>query len=216
MRSSSGGNLVISTSGSGTHVVAVTDTTVTSSTSQQPGGQRHDHRRIGRRAGDHRRLDRLGSAVGQPRLAATTWSSANPNVSSVADAAITDFVANHPGVFFDPTNPSSAGLDINDLVAEILDLSDPSSFDATKATFTTKDTATGGGSVIDISLANVELSLSVTMGSAAYDYLEINADEGRHHRDRDPRKRRWRHGHHRRCGRTCRPATPAMARRRPR
>ena len=99
---------------------------------------------------------------------------ATPNVDTVTDAAITDFVANHPGVFFDGSNPTSGDLDINDLLAEILDLNDPSSFDATKATFATKDVATGGGAWIDISLANVELTMTVTMGSADYDFLAIS------------------------------------------
>jgi hypothetical protein len=175
-----GGNLVISTSGSGTHVVAVTNTTVTSSIVCGPldnvSGASGNVTITGGSGDELVIIDGL-SVSGLLSVnpgSGTDVVAASPDVSGVVDQAITDFVANHPGVFFDPTNPSSPGLDINDLLAEILDLSDPSSFDATKAIFTTTDTAIDGGSVIDISLANVELSLSVTMGNANYDYLAIS------------------------------------------
>ncbi len=169
----SGGNLVISTSGSGVHLVGVMDTTVTSSTTSSLVGN------VTITGGSGNELVYIDGLSVSGLLSVNPGSGddvviANPDVSTAA-AAISDFVNNNPDVFFDPTNPSSSGLDINDLVAKILDLSAPSSFDATKATFTTTDGVTGGGSVIDISLANVALSLSVTEGSAAYDYLDINA-----------------------------------------
>jgi hypothetical protein len=169
----SGGNLVISTSGSGVHLVGVMDTTVTSSTTSSLVGN------VTITGGSGNELVYIDGLSVSGLLSVNPGSGndvviADPDVAGAADAAITDFVANNPGVFFDPTNPSSPGLDINDLVAKILDLSAPSSFDATKATFTTTDGVTGGGSIIDISLANVALSLSVTEGSAADDYLDIN------------------------------------------
>ena len=138
-----GGNLVISTSGSGTHVVAVTNTTVTSSIVCGPldnvSGASGNVTITGGSGDELVIVDGL-SVSGLLSVnpgSGTDVVAASPNVSGVLDQAITDFVANHPGVFFDPTNPTSAGLDINDLLAEILDLSDPSSFDATKAIFTT-------------------------------------------------------------------------------
>ena len=97
---------------------------------------------------------------------------ATPNVNTVTDAAITDFVTNHPGVFFDGSDPASGNLDINDLLAEILDLNNASSFDVTKATLLTQD-AVDNGSWIDISLANVELTMTVTMSKGS-DFLAIS------------------------------------------
>ena len=168
-----GGNLDISTSGTGADVVAVTGTTVLTSTSSSLVG---NVTITGGSGGELVYIDGLtvsGALTVNPG-SGNDLVIADPDVSGAADAAITDFAANHPGVFFDPTNPSSPGLDIDDLINEILDLTAPSSFDVTKATFTTEDTASGAGSIIDISLANVASSLSVTMGNAPGDYLDIN------------------------------------------
>ena len=163
-----GGNLVVS-AGAGTNVVAVTDTTVATSTNSSSVG----NVTITSGAGDDLVVI-MGLHV-SGRLSVNTGAgsdviAATPDVNAV-DAAIVDFVAAHPDVFFDPSVDAGA-LDIENLRGEIRDLSDPSSFDAAKADFVTKDTATDVA-VVDIALANVALDLTVTMGNGS-DLLTIS------------------------------------------
>ena len=115
---------------------------------------------------------------------------ADPDVPGAADAAITDFAANYPGVFFDPTNPSSPGLDIDDLINEFLDLTGPSSFDVTKATFTTEDTASARRVHHRHLVGQRGVEPVGDDGQFARRLPGYQPDEGRHHRDRDARKRR--------------------------
>ena len=64
------------------------------------------------------------------------------NVGTVVDQAITDFVANTTGVFFDPTDegdPANGDLDIDNLTQEIIDISDVNELPVYKATITTKE-----------------------------------------------------------------------------
>ena len=70
----------------------------------------------------------------------------------------------HPDVFFDPSDPTAGVLDIQDLRIELLDLVDPCSFDAAKATIKTAD-AVDDVSVVDIALANINGALVVSMGN---------------------------------------------------
>ena len=166
-----GGNVVISATGTGTHVIALTASYIASSA----GGTTLGNCTITGGSGDDlviidglpvAGLLSVNTGAGNDVVVAT------PNVETVADAAITDFVANHPGVFFDGSDPASGNLDIDDLLAEVLDLSSASSFDATKAIFVTKDTP-DNASWMDISSANVELTMTVTMGGGD-DFLAIS------------------------------------------
>lgn len=170
----SGGNLIVS-AGAGTNVVAVTDTTVGTATNSSSAG----NATITTGAGDD--LVILDGLTVSGKLSVNTGAGsdvvvATPDVGGVVDAAITDFVNNHPGVFFDPTDESSGGLDIEDLRTEIRDLSDPSSFDVTKVDIVTKDTASDA-SVVDIALANVALDMTVTMGNGT-DVPDAQRDQG--------------------------------------
>lgn len=172
-----GGNIVIS-AGAGTNVVAVTDTTVATSTNSSSVG----NCTISSGAGDDLVI-LIGLDISS-RLYVNTGSGsdvilATPDVGSgVVDSALTDFVANHPGVFFDPSDPSVCGLDIENLRTELRDIVDPCSFEATKADFVTKDLV-DEGSVIDISLATVLLDMTVTMGNGA-DLLALSLTQVGH------------------------------------
>jgi hypothetical protein len=158
-----GGNIVIS-AGAGTNVIAVTETTVATATNSSTVG----NCTITSGAGDD--LVILVSLDVSSRLYVNTGSGndvilATPDIGSgVVDSALTDFVACHPGVFFDPSDPSSGGLDIENLRTEIRDIIDECGFMATKADFVTKD-LDGENAVIDIALSNVLLDMTVTMGN---------------------------------------------------
>jgi hypothetical protein len=82
------------------------------------------------------------------------------------DAAIADFVADNPGVFYDPTDPANGILDIDGLTQEIIDISATHGFDAFKASLATKD-GTGNASLIDVVLSNVWLNMAVSMGNGS-------------------------------------------------
>jgi len=115
-----GGNLVIN-AGGGTNVIAVTSTTVATALNSSTVG----NVTITSGAGDD-----LVVIVGlhvSGRLSVNTGAGsdaivATPDVGGVVDAAITDFVALHPDVFFDPSTEVGA-LDIENLRGEIRDLS---------------------------------------------------------------------------------------------
>ena len=114
-----GGNLVVSSTGTGTHVIAVTNTTVDAANAALGN--------VTITGGNGDNLVILDSLTVSGALTVTTGTGnnviiASPDVSGVVESAINDFVANHPGVFFDPTAPTSSGLDIGDLLNEILDL----------------------------------------------------------------------------------------------
>jgi large repetitive protein len=157
-----GGNLVVS-AGGGTNVVAVTETTVASTSNSSAVG----NATITSGAGDD--LVILISLDVSGRLYVNTGAGsdtilATPDVGSgVVDSAIVDFVALHPGVFFDPSTDTGT-LDIENLRGEIRDIIDDCGFEATKADFVTKDVA-GEVSRIDIALSVVTLDMTVTMGN---------------------------------------------------
>lgn len=155
-----GGNLVVS-AGAGTNVVAVTESTISSSTSSSAVG----NATITSGTGDD--LVIIISLDVSGRLSVNTGAGndaivATPDID-VVDAAIVDFVASHPDVFFDPTVETGT-LDIENLRGEIRDIIDLCGFEAAKADFVTKD-ATGDVSRIDIALSVVTLDMTVTMGN---------------------------------------------------
>ncbi|MEI8374699.1 MAG: hypothetical protein WCJ35_17880 [Planctomycetota bacterium] len=162
-----GGNLTITAgngTNDGTHVIAVTDTYVDSVTGAYSSGAGNCFI-TGGTADD---LVVISGLVVDSELRVKTGAGndvvlADPDVA-VVDAAILDFVANHPsGVFFDPTSAPPAGLDIDNLETEILDLTDTCGFMAYKAAFTTSDTVSNM-STITLSESAVKTTLSVTMG----------------------------------------------------
>jgi hypothetical protein len=169
--STSGGNLVIS-AGNGTNVIAVTETTI-DAVSTSVGN-------VTITAGNGNNLIILVSLEASGFLSITTGSGddvilATPDVATVVDAAIADFVANNPGVFFDPTGNDVGGvLDINDLTQEIIDITDTDGFEVYKATITTKDVA-ASTSIIDISQSDVVTTLTITMGNGS-DGLFLSQD----------------------------------------
>ena len=157
----SGGNLVIS-AGNGTNVIAVPETIV-DATSSSIGNAT-----ITTGSGDSLIIMISFEISGGLTITTGTGSDvivASPNVGTVVDQAIVDFVTAHPGVFFDPTGTDVGGvLDINNLTQEIIDISDTDGFEAYKATITTKDLATSS-SIVDIEESDVATTLTITMGN---------------------------------------------------
>ena len=197
----SGGNLMIM-AGGGTNVIAVTETTVTTVGSS-----------VGNVTITTGNGDNLIILVGLDLLplgglTVATGSGndvimATPNVGTVVDAAIVDFVANHPGVFFDPTGADSGGvLDIADPTQEIIDISDVSGFQAYKAIITTSDLA-ARASEIDISQSDVTTTLTIQMGNGSDGLFlsEVQVGDLTDTGDREPDDRqRQRHDRRRRSG----------------
>ena len=101
----SGGNLVIS-AGNGTNVIAVTETDVDATIGGSVGN-------VTITTGNGDNLIIMVSLEASGFLSVTTGSGddvivASPDVGSVVDAAIADFVANNSGVFYDPTGNDRA------------------------------------------------------------------------------------------------------------
>jgi hypothetical protein len=89
-----------------------------------------------------------------------------PNTVSVVYPAIQDFVANYPDDFYNYGSNSSdpAVLDIDNIIAQIIDTSDTYGVQAYKAIITTKDVS-GNASIIDLSEGDVATTLTITMGN---------------------------------------------------
>ena len=157
------GNLVIS-AGNGTNVIAVTETIV------DAHGVGIGDGTITVGNGDNLIIMVSFEVSGGLVVSTGTGSDvivASPNVGTVVDAAIADFVAAHSGVFFDPSDegdPANGDLDINNLTQEIIDITDTDGFEVYKATITTKDVS-ASSSIIDIEESDVETTLTITMGN---------------------------------------------------
>jgi hypothetical protein len=163
----SGGNLVIG-AGDGTNVIALTATLVDDSSVGSPLGNATIT------AGNGDNLIAIAGLDVSGGLSVSAGAGndvvlATPDVATVVDAAIADFVADNPSAFYDPTDagaPANGILDIDGLTQEITDISASDGFAAYKAAITTKDLA-ANASTIDISQSDVAATLAVTMGSGA-------------------------------------------------